>query len=94
MRPLAAAALALALALPGCGDSACQELGEKICSCQPGLGSDACQNLIEDQLQDEDPGDSYCEGVLATCEPPGGANLCEWLLTEDGKVACGLAPAP
>lgn len=96
MRPFAASAAvaALALALAGCGDSACQELGERICACQPGLGSDACKNLIEDQLGSKDPGDGYCEARLTTCNAPNGGNLCEWLLTEEGKIACGLAPEP
>lgn len=92
MRSLAAAsALALALGLAGCGKSACQELGEKICACQPGLGSDACKTQVEEQLRSNDPGDAFCEQRLAACNPPAG-NLCEWLLTSDGKKACGLAP--
>ena len=92
MRPLAATAAALALALAGCGDSPCQELGQRICACQPGLSADSCKNLVEDQLGNKDPGDAYCEDHLETCSAPEGATLCEWLLTAEGKLACGLAP--
>jgi hypothetical protein len=95
MRRLAATATAaLTLALAACGDSACQELGEKICRCQPGLSTDACTNLVEDQLNDKDPGDAYCQDRLDACNAPNDGDLCEWLLTVEGKRRCGLAPPP
>jgi hypothetical protein len=93
MRP-AALLVAAALALAGCSDSPCQELGERLCACQPGTTSDSCTTRVEDRLEDEDPGEGFCEDRLATCNAPEGAVFCEWLLTEDGKVACGLAPEP
>jgi hypothetical protein len=93
MRLLAAA---LALALAACSDSPCQELGEKICQCQPGLSSDSCKTLVEDQLGSKDPGEDTCQRFLDSCDGrrPADVPLCEWLLTEQGKVACGLSPAP
>jgi hypothetical protein len=92
MRRLAAA-LALA-ALAACGKSPCQELGERICGCQPGLGSAQCTSEIEQQLRSSNPGESYCRAKLDSCSAPEGLKLCEWMLTPDGKVACGLSPAP
>jgi len=90
MRRLAAAAVALVLA--ACGDSPCQELGERICRCQPGFGTDACKTQVENQLKNLDPSEDVCDAHLATCNAPPGAELCEWLLTSQGKQACGLAP--
>ncbi len=81
--------LALAAA---CSDSPCQDLGERICACNPGATTDTCTALVESQLGDHDPGDGYCDDHLTTCSAPPGALFCEWLLTEDGKVACGLTP--
>ncbi len=91
MRRLAFLAL-LALAA-ACSTSPCQDLGERICACNPGATADTCEALTETQLEDHDPGDGYCEDHLGSCSAPPGADFCEWLLTEDGKVACGLTPA-
>lgn len=90
-RSASALLLAAGLALAGCSKSPCQELGERICRCQPGLGQDACKTQVEDQLNEHDPGDAFCEAHLATCNAPNDGNLCEFLLTECGKIACGLA---
>ncbi len=50
-RPAALAlAAAAALFAAGCGTSACQELGEKLCSCQPGMTTDQCKSQVQDQL--------------------------------------------
>ncbi len=48
----AALALVAAAALfaAGCGTSACQKLGEKICGCQPGMTTDTCKTQVQDQL--------------------------------------------
>ena len=90
--------LALA-ALAGCG-SPCQDLADRICSCQP-LGGlrDNCKSSIRNQLGQSKPDDAtqrFCEGRLATCHDPAtDSTACDALLTEAGKVACGLAfPAP
>jgi hypothetical protein len=91
MRP-APLLVAAALAAAGCSDSPCQELGERLCACQPGTTRDACETRVEDLLDRDDPGEGFCEDGLATCNAPEGAVFCEWLLTEDGKTACGLAP--
>ena len=90
MRTLVAAALVAALA--ACGKSSCQELGERICSCQPGLDSTSCKTQVEETLKSSNPGESACDALLGSCNAPAGANLCEWMLTETGKRACGLTP--
>jgi hypothetical protein len=92
MRPIALIA-ALAILAGGCSDSPCQELGEKLCGCT-GTGTEACKRQVDAQLETLDPDDATedrCERLLGSCSPPAGAELCEWLLTEDGKVACGIA---
>ncbi len=50
IRPAALALAAAALAAAGCGTSACQDLGEKLCSCQPGVTTDQCKAQVQDQL--------------------------------------------
>jgi hypothetical protein len=95
MRRLAATA-ALALLAAACSTSPCQELGEKLCSCS-GASQDDCKRQVEFQLEDLHPDqatEDRCDALLGSCNPPPGAELCEWLLTEDGKVNCGLAPEP
>lgn len=92
MRRLAALAL-LALAA-ACSDDPCQELGERLCACNAGATSDACESQTKDQLDDLSLSDGDCEERLAACSAPPGAVFCEWLLTADGKVACGLTPPP
>jgi hypothetical protein len=86
------AALALALLASACSDSPCQELGERLCSCT-GLSDDTCKAQVEAQLESVGISDDTCDQFLARCSPPpdGGASLCEWLLTEQGKTECGIA---
>ncbi|HEX9049291.1 MAG TPA: hypothetical protein VF841_02040 [Anaeromyxobacter sp.] len=45
-----ALAAAAALASAGCGTSACQSFGEKLCSCQPGMTQDACKTQVQNEL--------------------------------------------
>jgi hypothetical protein len=87
-----AAALVLAVALSACGTSPCQELGQRICACQPGLPSSTCKTQVEQQLKNANPGEGKCDQLLQSCQPPAGVDLCEWMLTEAGKRACGLTP--
>ena len=47
-----ALAAAAALAVAGCGTSACQELGVKLCECQPGMTKDTCTSQVQAQLND------------------------------------------
>jgi hypothetical protein len=91
MRPLASAlALAVALLASGCGDSDCQKLGERLCSCT-GLSGDSCKAQVQGEIDSANPSESSCTGFLDSCNPPPDAQLCEWILTCSGKVACGLA---
>jgi hypothetical protein len=92
---LALAASAAVLAA-GCSTSPCQELGEKLCVCT-GLSSDACKTQVEEQLKKLDPSQAEldrCGQLLGSCKEPGGAVFCEWLLTTDAKIACGVSPNP
>jgi uncharacterized protein YoaH (UPF0181 family) len=85
----------LLVALAACGKSACQELGERICSCQPGgLSSGSCTTLVEQQLKTSSPGESRCQSYLDSCKAPPNVDLCEFMLTPAGKIACGLTPPP
>lgn len=87
---LAAAAL---LSAAGCSESPCQDLGERLCACS-GQSGDACTTQVEEQLKDLDQPQSTldrCAALLDSCHEPAGARFCEWLGTEDGKRACGLA---
>jgi hypothetical protein len=87
-------ALALALLAAACDSSPCQDLGEKLCACT-GATHDTCQTQVEQQLKSVDLPESRCDEILAKCNAPTGADFCEWLLTEDGQRACGIAqPQP
>ena len=89
----AASALALALLAAACGSSPCQDLGEKLCACT-GANKDTCKTQIEQQLKSVDLPESRCDAILAVCNAPTGTDFCEWLLTEEGKQKCGIAPPP
>ena len=97
-RPLALALLAAAgLAAAGCSTSPCQRLGEKLCSCT-GLNSQSCTTQVENQLKAASPDQlqlDRCQVLLDRCNPPS-TNIvfCEWINTETGQIACGLAPDP
>lgn len=100
MRRLPVATVLVALALSaGCGDGPCQDLGEKLCGCDPGTSSTTCERRVEDRLDEIDPSsalEDYCQARLDACNAgaaAAGADFCEFLLTEDGKDACGLTPA-
>jgi hypothetical protein len=89
-RLVPALALAAVFLAAACSKSPCQELGEKLCRCT-GLTGDSCRTQVEDQIKSADPAESTCEAFLRSCNAPNGGDLCEWLLTEDGKKGCGLA---
>ncbi len=113
-RAVIALAAAAALAA-GCGTSACQELGEKLCSCQPGTTQDSCKSQVQAQLNElgvDTAGfdgmldrveagqparyEDFCRQRLDDCtakQEAAGADFCEFLLTQQGKDACGLTPA-
>ena len=89
--------LALSAALgAGCGKSNCQKLLERLCSCT-GASNDSCTTTIQDQLKAASPPQStedLCGERLGSCNAPPGAQFCEWILTADAKVQCGLAIEP
>ena len=96
------AAVLCAAALAGCGN-ACEDLGARLCGCSGGgTASDTCKQQIKNQLDDVglSTGDKgFCSQKLDSCNAPAGAEFCEWLNTQGGKEACGLAypaapPAP
>lgn len=111
-----ALAVAAALASAGCGTSACQDLGEKLCTCQPGMTQDTCKAQVQEQLNQlgvDTAGfngmldrveagrpiryEDFCRTRLDACtaaqDTAGTTDFCEFLLTQDGKNACGLTPA-
>src|SRR5512140_3289112 len=111
-----ALAAAAALAAAGCATSACQELGEKLCSCQPGMTQDTCKAQVQEQLNQlgvdtagfngmldrveagqpirfEDRCRQRLDDCTAAQEAAHTTDFCEFLLTQDGKNACGLTPA-
>ncbi len=90
--PLALAAAA-ALAAAGCSTSPCQDLGEKLCACT-GLSSDTCKTQVEQQLNKLNPTQptlDRCQALLDSCHEPANTTFCDWIKTQDGQVACGLA---
>jgi hypothetical protein len=91
-RPLLAAAL-LAL-LAACSDP-CRELGNELCRCAPaGTTRDTCERQVKqelDRVNPDDDQDAFCDGKLATCKAPAGADFCQWLDTACGKAQCGLS---
>ncbi len=95
MRRPALLALAAVLAA-GCSTSPCQKLGEKLCSCT-GLDATTCTTQVDNQLNHLNPPQAtmdQCQVLLDRCNEPPGATFCQWLQTEDGKIACGLSPEP
>lgn len=90
----------LALAASGCS-TPCQDLGDRLCACTGGgTNADTCKQQIGNLLKDAGANSSdeaFCTQKLATCNvpsEPANIDFCEWLKTETGKVACGLANPP
>jgi len=84
-------ALLAALLAAGCA-TPCEELGHRICQCvASGSPRNACEDSIDRQLADANPDDAFCEEKLRTCNPPSGQSFCDWVLSTEAKVACGLA---
>jgi hypothetical protein len=71
----------------------CQELGHRTCDCVPsGTLRNTCQDAIDRQLKDAGGGSSaVCDCLLGTCAAPPGTNFCDWIQSQEGKEACGLA---
>jgi hypothetical protein len=97
---LAAVAAAVTLTVAACG-SACQDLGDRICSCQPaGSARDNCRSSVRNELGSSygkatDADQKKCEALLTTCPDfENHSDQCPVLLTEQGKIACGLAYPP
>lgn len=96
MKRLLLAAVAVASLAAGCSKP-CEELGDLVCKCNPGGMSKAtCEQQVENVIDNVDPTerqDETCSDLLDRCDGgnPAGVTFCEWLETEEGKVACGLA---
>jgi hypothetical protein len=92
MRLLPATLLAAALA--ACS-SPCQDLGNRLCQCSAsGTPRSTCETQVGDELKRLNPSkaqEDLCSELLKTCHEPAGSQFCEWILTSDAKVACGIA---
>lgn len=92
MRPLLIAAV-VALAV-GC-TKPCEELADRICKCTPtGSSVETCKQEVSNVIDSVDPTEGQnarCSDYLDSCVEQGGATFCEWITSEAGKVACGLA---
>ncbi len=94
-RPALLAAALAALAAAACS-SPCQDLGNRLCSCMGvGAARDTCKKTIENQLSSVKPSkgvENLCDCLLSSChEPSPDVTFCEWILTDAGMQACGLA---
>ena len=94
---LAALATAAALVVAACG-SACQDLGDRICSCQPaGTLRDSCRSTVRSDLgssygQASSADQEMCQKLLTTCPDfEAHPNLCPELSTRAVMVQCGIA---
>ncbi|HSN93409.1 MAG TPA: hypothetical protein VLS93_19415 [Anaeromyxobacteraceae bacterium] len=98
-------ALLAALVAAGCA-SPCEELGHRLCQCTPsGSQRRACEDAVDRQLANASPAETdptaawqreteqtrFCSAKLDTCNEPEGQSFCDWILSADAKVACGLA---
>ncbi|HYS79357.1 MAG TPA: hypothetical protein VEM76_01535, partial [Anaeromyxobacteraceae bacterium] len=85
---------------PGPCGSACQDLGDRICSCQP-VGSlrDSCKASIRNELGNVvKPGDAeqkVCAQLLGKCPDfEAHPDQCRLLDTAQTKQDCGMANSP
>ncbi len=94
----ALALLPLVLLLASACSSPCQDLGNRLCSCVPaGSSRDSCKKQIENQLKSVHPTEAtedLCDCLLGSCREPAGTLFCEWIQTDDGRLACGLTFPP
>jgi hypothetical protein len=100
MPRLAATLPLVAAALLACG-TPCGDLADHICLCQPaGSLRDACRRTVSDQIGKGNPKpgqtqEAFCEDRLPHCKKPSeDPGMCERLLTDAGRVDCGLAFPP
>ncbi len=97
MHRLLALALLVAAAITaaGCGTSACQDLGEKVCRCQPGMTEDTCKTQVEDQLNGlgvNTPGLSGILDNVETGQPLTFEDYCQQRLDGTASVPACAAP--
>ncbi|HUL58035.1 MAG TPA: hypothetical protein VLU43_02095 [Anaeromyxobacteraceae bacterium] len=85
----------IALLAAGCPTPPCTELGQRYCTCLPaGTARDACNNQIKNAVSAAHPSgsnDDLCNCLLSTCGAPPGIDFCDWVASDDAKVACGVA---
>jgi hypothetical protein len=86
----------LAAALLGAGcDSACKELGSKVCDCQPSRSKEErCRIAIDAAFQNREPSsgeEDTCQAILddgtCTCEAVAADNLAACGLSNDAALA-------
>jgi hypothetical protein len=91
--------VALAVLAAGCNNP-CQDLGDRLCKCLPvGTTTETCKREVDNAVKAADPTkdqDRACSDYLDSCNAPAGVDFCDWILTAEGEIACGLAypPAP
>lgn len=95
--------VAVSALVAGC-TKPCEELGDRLCKCSPtGTSTDTCKREVANVVgtsvfTDAGPTNAEedrCSKYLDTCNAPPNVGFCDWLTSEDGKVACGLAyPLP
>ena len=85
----------LAVLAFGCSTPPCTDLGDRFCSCQPaGAQRDACKNQIKNAVSGahtSKENDSLCTCLLSSCAGPPNVDFCDWVASDDAKVACGVS---
>lgn len=94
------------LALAGC-KSPCRELSERRCDCVEAFQRETCVRAVATDEGNVEPTEEqleYCEQKLDTCVAPPTEQaqdeeqerrrFCEFIETDQGKLACGLAREP
>ncbi len=85
-------------AFGGC-DEPCEDLAKRICACLPAGGArDACDREVKTEIlaaHTSRQQDDECRSLLGVCpNPDRDPGACDFMKTEAGKVACGLAYPP
>lgn len=95
MRTLALAlAAATVTGLVGCSN-ACQDLGDRICSCtQTGTTKASCEQSVKTEVSSLNPDRSVqdaCQQALNTCYARDNIDFCDWINSRCGKASCMIS---